>query len=243
MLISELLKENELNKHKSKLPKAASLDDGPEDIEGVEGEDDGETNDSAAGVDAFSKVAAQFGPDLYSFSSIEYFDGWDARNATGLVNKLRGIDLDGLDGAIGSMGAASGRDGALTFIIVNGRSGEVVVAGFGMDAISDGIQMDTLESDQVPVIEKINRVNEKFSANGGGGDEENKYSGGFREQLLALLSYGDQPEKSDKPAIKMGGMKLSPEDEQWALDRRKEKADKRRQERNARLAAKGIHLE
>jgi hypothetical protein len=243
MKISELLQENELPRPGSKLPSAASLDDEPEELE-FDDEVDGEEveNDFEAGVNDFKNVGAEFGPDLYSFSSIEYFDGWDARNATGLVDKIRGIDLEGMSGVAGSMSGASGRDGALTFVIVNGRSGEVAIAGFGMDAVSDGIQMDTLDDDQQSVVNKINLVNRKFSANGGGADEENKFSATFREQLLMLLSYGDQPEKSDKPAIDIsaGRTPRTPEQEKELDDYLTQRADARRAKRRAALAARGL---
>ena len=64
----------------SQLPSAPSLNDEPEDEDSEAGKEEGFEEQ----VTQFKKYGAEFGPDLYSFSSIEYFGDWNARNATGL---------------------------------------------------------------------------------------------------------------------------------------------------------------
>jgi hypothetical protein len=190
--------------HGSRLPhapRAASIDDEP----GDDGEQDGgESSELDSAVEKFRQHGSQFGPDLYSFSSIDYGDEWSARNASSLAQKLGGVDLAGLDSAIDDMRSASGRDGGMTFIILNGRSGEVVSAGFGMDAISDGIVMDTLEDDQQGIVDRINAANVKYMNAGGGGDDETSRNFQIREHILALLKYDDQSVKSDRAPLDWG---------------------------------------
>lgn len=187
MKISELLREAEEVKRPaaSDLPSAASLDD-------VE-----------SAVAEFRKIGANFGPDLYSFSSIEYFSDWNARNATGLVAKVSTIDLPGMSEAASEMRSASGYYGGMTFIIVNGRTGTTVAAGFGEDAVSDGIVIDDLDADQLRTVDKINRVNNKYANMGGGtADEESRRLLATRQEIFELLNYPAQKVKTDVPKYK-----------------------------------------
>jgi hypothetical protein len=187
-------------KEASELPSAPSLNDEPSAVDGPgdAGVDDSEET-FTAGVDQFKKIGSEFGPDLYSFSSITYHSGWDAKNSSHLAAKLYSVELDGIDSVASSMSSASGRDGGMTFVIVNGRSGEVVAAGFGEDAISDGIQMDTLEADQASIVDRINSLSVKYGRVGGGVDEETNIGTKIRNQILVLLEYNKQPVKDIDP--------------------------------------------
>lgn len=197
MKISELLEA--IAPKKSNLPSAASIDDAP--VDDVEGGIDSEenVNEFAKGVDDFKKISSNFGPDLYSFSSIVYHGGWDTKNSSDLAAKLNLIDLDGIDRVASEMRSASGRDGSMTFVIVNGRSGEVVVAGFGEDSVSDGIVMATLDADQTSIVNRINALNIKYARVGGGVDEETNIGNKIRNQILVLLEYNSQPIKDIDP--------------------------------------------
>ena len=195
MKITELLEA--LEPKKSNLPSAASLNDEPEDDVDNDAEDS--DSDFSKGVDDFKRLGASFGPDLYSFSSISYHSGWDAKNSSDLAAKLHTIELDGIDSVANQMSSASGRDGGITFVIVNGRSGEAVAAGFGEDAISDGIQMDTLEDDQIDIVNRINALSAKYANVGGGIDEETNIGNKIRNQILVLLDYNNQPVKDIDP--------------------------------------------
>jgi hypothetical protein len=195
-------------KPSSKLPAAPSIDDKP-----LDGDD--QNSDLEAAVQKFSEAGSKFGPDLYSFSSIEYNNGWDARNASSLASKLLDIELEGIESAVNQMRSADGESGSLTFIILNGRSGEVVIAGFGMDSVSDGIIMDTLDTDQQKVVDEINRANIKYVRQDGGGGDETSKNSNTRDYILQLLNYDSQSEKSDQPKrerIKFSD--LSPEEEE-----------------------------
>jgi hypothetical protein len=207
MKISELLEGRISKKYfmgeepeASKLPSAASLDDEPEDeLDGEDNVEDSEEESFTAGVDQFKKIGSEFGPDLYSFSSIVYHSGWDAKNSSHLAAKLNSVELDGIDSVESTMRGASGRDGGMTFVIVNGRSGEVVAAGFGEDAVSDGIVMDTLEADQKSIVDRINALSVKYARVGGGVDEETNIGNKIRNQILVLLEYNNQPVKDIDP--------------------------------------------
>ncbi len=70
MLISELLKENEHPKHKSALPKAASINDEPEELE-LDGELDDEDeseDDKQAAIDAFKAAGKDLGEGLWAIA-------------------------------------------------------------------------------------------------------------------------------------------------------------------------------
>jgi hypothetical protein len=225
MRISELLNENQHPKHKSALPTAASLNDEPQDEfdDEVDSEDgDDEVENTIPGLEEFKKVAAQFGPDLYSFTSMECGDAWSARNATPLAAKLQGNELEGMDDAVRAMMNADGDDGALTFIIVNGRTGQAVAASFGENGVSDGIMLDDLDADQQQKVNHINDLNDGYVKNGGGLDDEpNKYATRYRDAITMSLHYYDQPIKSDRPQYPIFQVsdKTKAKTLKWAIDR------------------------
>jgi hypothetical protein len=223
MKISELLTENFDKKSKkpsSNLPSAASIDDEPlDDLEDDDVEDDDQSENSQENIDQavelFKKYGAKFGPDLYSFSSIDYPGEWSSRNAIGLISNIAGIDLKGAKEAFDSMNNASGDYGAMTFVILNSRSGEIIPAGFGDGG--GGIEMNTLEPDQERIIGLINRIDEKYTKAGGGADDEaTNASNRLREHLLDALNYYDQEPKNDEdPTKKLGyGMGFDSWDEE-----------------------------
>jgi hypothetical protein len=187
MRISELLNEN--TPPKSALPTAASLDDAPEELDGED-----ETTDE--NVDNFKKISSKFGPDLYSFSSLVYYEDWEAPNSVQLNDLLNGIKLDGLDKATSAMRRFSGDYGSMGFIIVNGRTGQATFAGLGENDYSDGIQMNDLDPDQMSVVNKINTLSTRYAQLGGGeSDRGNSEAERIRSNLLHMLEYNKQPEK------------------------------------------------
>lgn len=71
MLISELLKENEHPKHKSALPKAASINDEPEELEldgELDDEDESEDDSKQEAIDAFKAKAQEVAPGVWALS-------------------------------------------------------------------------------------------------------------------------------------------------------------------------------
>jgi hypothetical protein len=82
MLISELLKENEHPKHKSALPKAASINDEPEELElddELDDEDESE-DDKQAAIDAFKAAGKDLGEGLYAVTIFP--DAWPGSTAS-----------------------------------------------------------------------------------------------------------------------------------------------------------------
>jgi hypothetical protein len=229
MKISELLLENtDKKRHKTAAKQAPAdnlddnLDDNLNDIK--DDSEDADLNDKQKDIDdaveTFKKFGSKFGPDLYSFSSINYYSGWDARNSYNLTANFDGIRLEGAHEAIGAMSEASGYMGSMTFIILNGRSGEIVAAGFGENAISDGIVMDTLDSDQMPIVKRINAANKKYTRAGGGYDEETSHRMEWRDHIEALLKYHEQSIKTDEPE-RMTGIRSYDE---WSDEEKEETA-------------------
>ncbi len=171
MKISELLQENELPRHKSALPKAASLDDEPEELEGddeVDG-DDGEEIEDAVNIGDLSSYAGDVGDDLWTVSALRYDGLGTAKNEKAVISQLNSTakDLPELKHAINILKTANGRNGAVSSIIVNGLTGNAAVfhveAGTEPRVMPESF-MDDLETNQAVKMNKIIDAGSRYSA-------------------------------------------------------------------------------
>jgi hypothetical protein len=202
MLISELLKENEHPKHKSALPKAASINDEPEELklDGELDDGDGDTNEL---IDDFKKHAADMGDNLYALSAWDYYG--DAINpeddpATGPnriasktladsgINELTKVDRDSyLENA------------RIDAAILNSDTGDIAVfvadPGTESSHISDGY-IEAFEPSQAAKLNKIEDVGKKYVRYAAAcidSDYRKHYQETvkLRNQLLGLLGMGE----------------------------------------------------
>jgi hypothetical protein len=166
MLISELLKENELNK--SALPKAASINDGPSD-EIVNEPQDTEVGDGG-NLDAVKEVGSSLGKDLYSVTVYNTQDDFanieqDIHN----TDILSAIDNSVVKAYLRQSNITVGNEKSINCLIMNARNGEFIAFdsgeyGQGFDvAVQQLVSSGTIDPDQVNVLVDIAALGKKYN--------------------------------------------------------------------------------
>lgn len=166
MLISELLKENELNK--SALPKAASINDEPSD-EVVNEPQDTEVDDGGD-LDAVKDIGSSLGKDLYSVTVYNTQDDFanieqDIHN----TDILSAIDNSVVKAYLRQSNITVGNEKSINCLIMNARNGEFIAFdsgehGQGFDvAVQQLVSRGTIDPDQVNVLVDIAALGKKYN--------------------------------------------------------------------------------
>ncbi len=166
MLISELLKENELNK--SALPKAASINDEPSD-EIVNEPQDTEVGDGSD-LDAVKDIGSSLGKDLYSVTVYNTQDDFanieqDIHN----TDILSAIDNSVVKAYLRQSNITVGNEKSINCLIMNARNGEFIAFdsgehGQGFDvAVQQLVSRGTIDPDQVNVLVDIAALGKKYN--------------------------------------------------------------------------------
>jgi hypothetical protein len=212
MLISELLKENEHPKHKSALPKAASINDEPEELK-LDGELDDEDESEDELIAEFKKHAASIGDGLYTLSAWDYYgDAIDpADDPVEGPNRISSQTLK--DSGVGEL-TSEDRDsylenGRIDAAILDENTGVIAIfvadPGTESSHISNGYQ-EQFELSQAAKLNKIADVGKKYvrhaSACIDSGYRKHYHETlTLRRQLLSLLGLGEgykAPQNPDK---------------------------------------------
>lgn len=191
----------------------------PRDIDTKSGPEEPAEDDIIPGVEEFKKIAAPMGNDLYSFTNLRLGDSWNASTDNYLTNLVSGIELDDMPQHARALQNAWGREGNMTFVIVNARNGAVYSVGFGTDAESQGVDMPGLDRDQEPVRRRLLSLYKRYESaiNSSDSDSgESARSDNVRSEILSAMNYFNQPvrmdpEEQEKLKAMMGGdIKLDP---------------------------------
>jgi hypothetical protein len=156
MLISELLKENELNK--SALPKAASINDGPE-LE-IDDEEEGLSD----GARQFVNQGGNLGSDLYTLTIYNYGNDWANVNpgtpVRSVIENAAGDDEANqavVDAYLDQSDSEISNERMISQMIINARNGAMFAfsVGIGMKPQFNPSAKSLVEPDQIPVLKSI----------------------------------------------------------------------------------------
>ncbi len=206
MLISELLKENELNKHKSKLPKAASLDDEPQELEGDSEIDSDSDEGLSDGAQQFVNQGGDLGSDLYTLTIYNYGDDWANVNPgtphRSVIENAAGDDETNqavVDAYLNQKDSEIANERMISQMIINARNGAMFAfsVGIGMKPQFNPSAKSLVEPDQIPVLKSIISAGNAYYRAVTAFDDEQGFKAGYdvdsdvldaTENLLGVLN-------------------------------------------------------
>jgi hypothetical protein len=162
MLISELLKENEINK--SALPKAASINDEPEELEGDSEVDSSEEEGLSDGAQQFVNQGGDLGSDLYTLTIYNYGDDWANVNPgtphRSVIENAAGDDETNqkvVDAYLNQDDSEISNERMISQMIINARNGAMFAFSVGINAKPqfNPSAKSLVEPDQIPVLKSI----------------------------------------------------------------------------------------